>query len=178
MSRLARYPLTVPAGVQVSYSNSLFRAQKSSTALEVAVPGNIEVEISGSEVRVSPDDNTNQRDPIVGTTFALIRNTLVGLDQGYEKRLLLQGVGYRANQKGQSLELSVGYSHPVVYEVPAAVELSVPSATEIILKSVDKQLVGQVAAEIRAIRKPDPYKGKGVRYADEQLKLKEVSKKK
>ena len=178
MSRLARYPLDVPAGLKVVCDGSMFRAEKSGKSLEVAIHPEVKVELSDNQVQVSAAAAGNRSRAIVGTIYALIRNALFGLAHGYEKKLLLQGVGYRASVSGQNIELLVGYSNPVNFSVPAGVSVSAPSVTEIVLQSSDKQLVGQVAAQIRSIRKPDPYKGKGIRYSDEQLKLKEVTKKK
>ena len=178
MSRLARYPLEVPAGIKVDCDGKTFSASKANTNLKIAIHPEVKVEIADNKVQVSAVEAGNRSKAIVGTIYALIRNTLTGIADGYEKKLLLQGVGYRAAVKGQNIELLVGYSNPVNFAVPAGVSVSSPSATEIVLQSADKQLVGQVAAQIRAVRKPDPYKGKGIRYSDEQLKLKEVTKKK
>ena len=178
MSRLARYPLPVPAGVQISCSGTICKVQKGADELTVPVHSSVEVSISADAIQIKPASSTEANSALLGTAFALIRNAIVGITEGYEKRLLLQGVGYRAALSGQKLELAVGYSNPMYYEVPEGVSVSVPSNTEIILQSADKQLLGQVAAQIRAIRKPDAYKGKGIRYSDEVLKLKEVTKKK
>ena len=122
------------------------------------------------------DEASKESTALAGTTRALVNNMIIGVSQGFEKKLELRGVGYRAKASGKSLELTLGFSHPVVYELPNEVEVEIPSQTEIILRSFNKQVLGQVAAEIRSFRPPEPYKGKGVRYSDEYVKRKEAKK--
>jgi len=137
----------------------------------------VEVEIDSAEIRVKPRIKAKQAVAMAGTMRALINNMVTGVSQGFEKKLLLQGVGYRAQAQGKKLNLTLGFSHPVVYEVPEGVTIETPSQTEIVIKGADKQQIGQVAAEIRAYRPPEPYKGKGIRYADEHVVRKEAKKK-
>ena len=131
---------------------------------------------SDQELTVAYDEASKESTALAGTTRALVNNMIIGVSQGFEKKLELRGVGYRAKASGKSLELTLGFSHPVVYELPNEVEVEIPSQTEIILRSFNKQVLGQVAAEIRSFRPPEPYKGKGVRYSDEYVKRKEAKK--
>ena len=144
--------------------------------LEFNIPQSISLEIKENIINVKYDETDQQSVALAGTTRSLINNMIIGVAKGFEKKLELIGVGYRAKASGKLLELTLGFSHPVKYQLPDEVEVETPSQTEIVLKSHNKQILGQAAAEIRAFRPPEPYKGKGVRYADEQVKRKEAKK--
>ncbi|GAB3097004.1 50S ribosomal protein L6 [Aestuariicella hydrocarbonica] len=177
MSRVANSPVEVPAGVTVTLSGQDLTVKGSNGTLAHTIHSSVEVAQNENVLNVSARDGAKQSRALAGTTRALVNNMVVGASQGFEKKLLLQGVGYRAKAAGSSVDLTLGFSHPVVYDLPEGVKAETPSQTEIVLKSADKQLLGQVAAEIRAFRPPEPYKGKGVRYADEHVRRKEAKKK-
>ena len=177
MSRVAKSPVTLPAGVEVKQEDSVLSVKKGSQELQVKLYPTVSVEQEDGELRVRTDSTDTKDVAMAGTMRALINNAVIGVTQGFEKKLQLLGVGYRVKASGQTLDLTLGFSHPVVYEVPESVTVETPSQTEIVLKSADKQLLGQVASEVRAFRPPEPYKGKGVRYADERVRLKEAKKK-
>ncbi|WP_439135116.1 50S ribosomal protein L6 [Pseudomaricurvus sp.] len=177
MSRVANSPVEVPAGVTVTLSGQDLTVKGSNGTLAHTIHSSVEVAQNDNVLNVSARDGAKQSRALAGTTRALVNNMVVGASQGFEKKLLLQGVGYRAKAAGSSVDLTLGFSHPVVYDLPEGVKAETPSQTEIVLKSADKQLLGQVAAEIRAYRPPEPYKGKGVRYADEYVRRKEAKKK-
>ncbi len=175
MSRVAKNPVQLPGGVEVKVNGSDVTVKGSKGTLELSV-------VEG--IQVSQDDNvltfTYQSDKskaMAGTTRALINNMVKGVSEGWEKKLVLNGVGYRAKASGKSVNLTLGLSHPVDYQLPEGVTAETPSQTEIVVKGIDKQAVGQAAAEIRSFRPPEPYKGKGVRYADEHVRRKEAKKK-
>ncbi|NIB44486.1 50S ribosomal protein L6 [Pseudomaricurvus alkylphenolicus] len=177
MSRVANSPVEVPAGVTVTLSGQEITVKGSNGTLAHTIHSSVEVAQNDNVLNVSARDGAKQSRALAGTTRALVNNMVVGASQGFEKKLVLNGVGYRAKAAGKSVDLTLGFSHPVIYDLPEGVKAETPSQTEIVLKSADKQLLGQVAAEIRAFRPPEPYKGKGVRYADEYVRRKEAKKK-
>ena len=175
MSRLAKKPLMIPDKVSVSVEGSVVKVKGPLGELELDTLGRVGIEIEGSELRVKRFGDSKQEKAYHGLYWSLIRNMLEGVSKGFEKRLRLEGVGYRAEVKGQMIKLSVGFSHDVVFIVPPEVSVEYDSKKgHIVLRSADKQLVGEVAARIRAIRPPEPYKGKGIRYVDEVVILKEA----
>jgi large subunit ribosomal protein L6 len=177
MSRVAKSPVEVPAAVSVSLNGQSLSIKGGKGTLALEIHPNVEVKQENNILTFAPRDGAKQSDALAGTTRALVSNMVIGVSQGFEKKLTLVGVGYRAKAEGNTVNLSLGYSNPVNYTLPAGVSVETPSQTEIVLKSADKQLLGQVAAEIRSIRAPEPYKGKGVRYSDEQVLRKEAKKK-
>lgn len=176
MSRVAKNPINIPDGVTISLQERIIKVNGSKGELEFVIPNSVSVNQSDQELTVAYDEASKESTALAGTTRALVNNMIIGVSQGFEKKLELRGVGYRAKASGKSLELTLGFSHPVVYELPNEVEVEIPSQTEIILRSFNKQVLGQVAAEIRSFRPPEPYKGKGVRYSDEYVKRKEAKK--
>ena len=174
MSRVAKKPIDLPKGVEVTVSGDQVIVKGAKGSLSVSKPSNIGVEVSSTQVAVKVADIANMSQG--GTLRALLRNSIDGVSKGYERKLELVGVGYRAAMQGKSLNLTLGFSHPVVFEAPAGVSIETPTQTEILLKGMDKQSVGQAAAKIRAFRPPEPYKGKGVRYSGEKITLKEAKK--
>ena len=177
MSRLAKRPIPVPDGVTASLANGALTAKGPKGEDSMAVHSEIEMKLGDGAVSVSPRSGSRLARSMTGTTCALVRNLFTGVTQGFERRLQLVGTGYRAEATGGKLALQLGFSHPVEYRVADKVTVQTPSQTEIVLQSINRQLVGQAAAEIRALRPPEPYKGKGVRYKGEQLRLKEAKKK-
>ena len=177
MSRVANSPVEVPAGVQVTLKGQDLSVKGGKGTLALEIHGNVEVAQNENVLTFAARDGAKQSRALAGTTRALVNNMVKGVTEGFEKKLVLNGVGYRAKAAGKSVDLTLGFSHPVVYDLPEGVTAESPSQTEIVLKSADKQLLGQVAAEIRAFRPPEPYKGKGVRYADEYVRRKEAKKK-
>ena len=177
MSRLAKRPIPVPDGVSASLANGLLTAKGPKGEDSLAVHGEIRMRLDDNAVSVAARSGSRLARSMTGTTCALVKNLFAGVSEGFERRLQLVGTGYRAEAKGGTLALQLGFSHPVEYKVADGVSVQTPSQTEIVLQSVNRQRVGQTAAEIRAIRPPEPYKGKGVRYLGEQLRLKEAKKK-
>ncbi|MCB1875469.1 MAG: 50S ribosomal protein L6 [Chromatiales bacterium] len=177
MSRVAKSPITLPKGVEVSQQDGLVSIKGGKGSMEMRIHEKVAMSVDDGVINVSPRDEERGSDALAGTMRALLNNMVIGVSQGFEKKLSLVGVGYRAQSKGTVLSLNLGFSHPVDYSVPAGIEIETPSATEIVVRGMDKQRVGQVAAEIRAYRPPEPYKGKGVRYADEYVAIKEAKKK-
>jgi len=177
MSRVAKNPVVVPAGVEVNFGTDSLTVKGKNGALSLRLIDGVRVELNSNQLVFAPIDNSKQTNAMSGTLRALVANSVKGISEGFEKRLQLVGVGYRAQAQGATLNLSLGFSHPVVYEMPEGVTVSTPSQTEIVLTGANKQAVGQVAAEIRAYRPPEPYKGKGVRYAGEVVLMKEAKKK-
>lgn len=177
MSRIAKAPVTVPKGVSVEISGQSLQVKGTKGVLTWNLHSSVHVVQEGDLLMVSPLDPASKEGwAQAGTTRALINNMVVGCSAGFEKRMTLIGVGYRAQSQGKILNLSLGYSHPINYEVPAGITITTPTQTEILVAGADKQQVGQVASEIRAFRPPEPYKGKGVRYATEQVLRKETKK--
>lgn len=177
MSRIASNPVVVPTGVEVTLSGQKISVKGTKGSLAWQVHADVEVaQAEGALTFVARSASKSAR-ALSGTTRALVNNMVKGVSEGFEKRLELQGVGYRAQAQGRKITLQLGFSHPVVYELPDGVEADTPSQTEIVISGVDNQLVGQVSAEIRAFRPPEPYKGKGVRYLGERVRRKEAKKK-
>lgn len=177
MSRVAKNPITVPAGIDVTLSASQVSVKGPLGTLIQSLNNDISVERQGDTLLCKATNDSMQSNAMSGTVRALLANMIIGVTKGFERKLTLIGVGYRAQAAGDALNLSLGYSHPVVHKMPAGVKVTTPTQTEIVLTSTNKQQVGQVAAEIRAYRPPEPYKGKGVRYSDEVVILKETKKK-
>ena len=175
MSRVASSPVNLPKGVEVKIDGQTFSVKGGKGSLDLTV--HQDVEIKQEEGSLTFAARNKKGIAMSGTTRALVNNMVLGVSEGWEKKLVLNGVGYRVASQGKSLNLSLGFSHPVVYELPEGLSAETPSQTEIIVKGIDKQAVGQAAAEIRAFRPPEPYKGKGVRYADEYVRRKEAKKK-
>ena len=174
MSRIARNPVVVPQGVEVTLGAESITVKGPKGTLEVPQHPAVAVKLEDGRVTFEPQGPSSA---MAGTVRALVNNAVVGVTQGFERRLQLVGVGYRAQVQGKVLNLTLGFSHPVDYPIPEGVQIETPSQTEVVVKGIDKQRVGQTAAEIRAFRPPEPYKGKGVRYADEQVVRKEAKKK-
>lgn len=177
MSRVAKNPVTVPAGVEVNFGTDELTVKGKNGALSLPLTGAVKVELNDGQLIFAAVDDSKHSVAMSGTVRALVANMVKGVSEGFEKKLQLIGVGYRAQAQGKTLNLSLGFSHPVVYEMPEGVSVATPSQTEIVLTGADKQAVGQVAAEIRGYRPPEPYKGKGVRYVGEQVVMKEAKKK-
>jgi len=177
MSRVAKNPIPVPAGVEVKLAAGSVSVKGPMGSLTQVLATNINIEQADGKLMVSTRDASREAHAMSGTARALLANMVLGVTKGFEKKLTLVGVGYRAQAQGNKLNLSLGFSHPVEHVMPEGVKVETPSQTEILIKGVDKQLVGQVAADVRAYRKPEPYKGKGVRYANEVVVLKETKKK-
>ena len=177
MSRVGKQPVAIPAGVDVSIKEDQISVKGSGGTLSLAQ--NVLVKVSNSEGKLTfaPIKESREADAMSGTFRQLVSNMVVGVSKGFEKKLSLVGVGYKASAAGNKLNLAVGFSHPVNIEMPAGITVATPTPTEILIKGADRQRVGQVAAEIRAIRPPEPYKGKGIRYADEKITIKETKKK-
>jgi len=177
MSRIAKYPVTLPKGVEATLAADALSIKGPLGTLSQRLRGDVKIEKDGDKLVFKALDDSDEANAMSGTLRALAANMVVGVTKGFEKRLTLVGVGYRAQAQGEKLNLALGFSHPVVHAMPKGVKVETPSQTEIVLKGLDKQLVGQVAAEVRAYRAPEPYKGKGVRYANERVVLKETKKK-
>ncbi|GAB2727395.1 50S ribosomal protein L6 [Halomonas garicola] len=176
MSRIAKYPVTLPTGVEVDIDADQLTAKGSLGTLSMVVHPDVVIGQEDGKLTFAPCESAKSW-ALAGTTRALVQNLVTGVSEGFTKTLEIVGVGYRAQVKGQTLNLSLGFSHPVDYELPEGVTAEAPKNTVIVLKSADKQKLGHAAAEIRAFRPPEPYKGKGVRYADEQVRRKEAKKK-
>ena len=177
MSRVGKMPITVPQGVDVSIVADQITVKGGNGTLSRALPPSVTVRKEGSTVSVVPANPSVEADAMSGTVRALLANMVNGVSKGFERKLSLVGVGFRAQAQGQKLNLQVGYSHPVVKDMPAGIKVATPTQTEIIISGADRQVVGQVAAEVRAFRPPEPYKGKGIRYAEERVVMKETKKK-
>lgn len=177
MSRIANNPVSIPKGVEVSINGRDLNVKGSKGNLSMTLHQLVEIAEEEGALQLKASNNSKESRSLAGTFRSLVSNMVVGVSDGFQKTLELQGVGYRAQAQGKKLNLSLGFSHPVVYEAPEGIEIETPSQTQIIVKGIDKQVVGQVAAEIRAYRPPEPYKGKGVRYSDEYVKRKEAKKK-
>lgn len=177
MSRIANNPVRVPSGVEITLKGREISAKGKNGTLSMVLHESVEVVEADGELRFSPRDNGKQSVALAGTMRSLVNNLVTGVSEGFERKLQLVGVGYRAKAAGKTLNLSLGFSHPVDYAMPEGVTVETPSQTDIVLRSADKHLLGQVAAEIRRMRPPEPYKGKGVRYADEMVRRKEAKKK-
>lgn len=176
MSRVGKNPIQLPKGVEVTLGE-MITVKGPLGSLSQKSPENVRVVVEAGVVSFEPVDETIQANAMSGTLRALMSNMVNGVSKGFEKKLTLVGVGYRAQVQGENLNLSLGFSHPVVHKMPSGIKAETPSQTEIVIKGIDRQKVGQVAADVRAYRPPEPYKGKGVRYADEVVVLKETKKK-
>jgi len=177
MSRVAKNPVAIPSGVEVKFGANEVTVKGALGSLSAALVDEVEVKLDSNQLTFAAKTDSKFARSMSGTLRALLNNMVTGVSNGFEKKLQLVGVGYRAQAAGDTLNLSLGFSHPVAHKMPAGVKVETPSQTEILIKGADKQQVGQVAAEIRAYRSPEPYKGKGVRYADEVVVLKETKKK-
>ncbi len=177
MSRIASSPVEIPKGVEVTLQRNEIAVKGGNGNLQLKLHDSVEVKQEDNALTFAARGNAKAAAAMTGTTRSLVNNMVVGVSQGFEKRLQLQGVGYRAAAKGKILNLVLGFSHPIDYELPDGVSAETPSQTEIVLKCADKQRLGHTAAEIRSFRPPEPYKGKGVRYVDEHVRRKEAKKK-
>jgi large subunit ribosomal protein L6 len=175
MSRVANNPVSLPKGVEVSVAGTSVSVKGGKGKMEMTLTDGIGIEVNGDVAQIIYDFDTNRA--MAGTTRALLNNLVVGVSDGWEKKLVLNGVGYRAKASGNTVNLSLGLSHPVDYDLPEGLSAETPTQTEIVIRGTDKQAVGQAAAEIRSFRPPEPYKGKGIRYADEYVRRKEAKKK-
>ena len=177
MSRVANSPVEIPKGVETNVSDTEILVKGSKGNLRLELHDSVAVSCDGEILSISAKDGSRQANAMAGTFRSLINNMMQGVSVGFVKKLELQGVGYRAKAEGKKINITVGYSHPINYQLPEGVSADTPSQTEIVISGADKQLVGQVAAEIRDFRPPEPYKGKGIRYADERVFRKEAKKK-
>ena len=177
MSRVAKMPIAVPAGTDVAISAAAITVKGPLGTMTQALNGLVKVENNNGTLTFDVVDDSRESNAMSGTLRALVANMVTGVTKGFEKKLSLVGVGYKANAQGDKLNLALGFSHPVVHAMPEGVKVATPTPTEIVISGIDRQKVGQVAAEVRAYRSPEPYKGKGVRYVDEVVKLKETKKK-
>lgn len=177
MSRIAKSPVVVPQGVQAAIGADRITVKGPLGSLDQALNPNVEIRLEDNELTFHEANESRDARAMAGTMRSLVNNMVTGVSAGFERRLTLVGVGFRAQVQGNDLRLQLGYSHDIVHPMPEGIRIECPSQTEIVVKGTDKQVVGQVAAEIRAYRRPEPYKGKGVRYADEQVALKEAKKK-
>ncbi|MDI1350824.1 50S ribosomal protein L6 [Aquabacterium sp.] len=177
MSRVGKMPIAVPQGVDVKITPEAVTIKGALGSLSVPANGLVIVSQDGASLKVAPANDSSAANAMSGTFRALLNNTVNGVSKGFEKKLTLVGVGFKAQAAGQKLNLQIGFSHPVVKDMPAGIKVETPSPTEILIKGSDRQVVGQIAAEVRAFRPPEPYKGKGIRYADERVVIKETKKK-
>ena len=181
MSRVLK-EISIPAGVEVNLNDSVVNVKGSKGQLDFKLPGSLNMVMEDGTIRFEPKNKTDEKLagknlPMTGTAKAIVSNMMMGVSVGYEKKLTLIGVGYRTNVKGSIVNLSLGFSHPVAHQLPDGITAEAPSQTELVIRGIDKQMVGQVAANIRAYRPPEPYKGKGIRYTDEEVVRKEAKKK-
>lgn len=177
MSRVGKMPVTIPAGVDVSINVDQISVKGSGGTLSLTQNALVKVSNNEGKLGFEPANDSREANAMSGTIRQLVNNMVLGVSKGFEKKLSLIGVGYKAAASGAKLNLNVGYSHPVNFEMPAGITVATPTPTEIVIKGADRQRVGQLAAEIRAVRPPEPYKGKGIRYADEKVTIKETKKK-
>lgn len=177
MSRVGKMPIAVPQGVEVSVKSGLISVKGALGTLNRQVNELVVVKNEGGKLEFAPANDSAAADAMSGTMRALVNNMVTGVSKGFERKLTLVGVGFRAQAQGQKLNLQIGFSHPCVKDMPAGITVTTPTPTEILIKGSDRQVVGQLAAEVRAIRPPEPYKGKGIRYAEEKVSIKETKKK-
>jgi large subunit ribosomal protein L6 len=177
MSRIGKKPVPIPSGVTANVEGQTVKVKGPKGAMQVVLPDDVEIKMDAGAVQVDPRNETKRARAMWGTSRTLVANLVTGVTKGFEKKLEITGVGYRAALQGKNLQLALGYSHEVLYPVPEGITIAAPKPTEIVVTGIDKQKVGQVAAEIRAFRPPEPYKGKGVKYAGEYIFRKEGKKK-
>lgn len=177
MSRLAKHPIKIPAGVDVKISGNKLTVKGKKGELSLTTVNEVKVELQDGKLSITPVGGSKFANEMWGTTAANFKNMLKGVAEGYTKKLLIEGVGYRAAPRGKDVVLNLGFSHEVVYKTPEGIEIKVPKPTELEISGIDKQKVGQVSAEIRALKKPEPYKGKGIKYETERVRRKEGKKK-
>ena len=177
MSRVGKMPITVPTGVDVSFTEDKITVKGANGTLVRPISPLVSIKNDAGVIKFAPVEGQPDADAMSGTMRALVANMVTGVSKGFERKLTLVGVGFRAQAQGQKLNLQIGFSHPVVKEMPAGVKVATPTQTEILISGADRQAVGQLAAEVRAFRPPEPYKGKGIRYAEERVSLKETKKK-
>jgi len=177
MSRIAKYPVALPSGTEATITNAAITVKGPLGSLTQTLKGEVAVKLENNELTFAAADSSRHAKAMSGTIRAIVANMVHGVSKGFERKLSLVGVGYRAQAQGDALNLSLGFSHPVIHKMPKGVKAETPSQTEIVIKGIDRQQVGLVAAEVRAYRPPEPYKGKGVRYVDEVVIIKETKKK-
>ncbi|ADV01674.1 MULTISPECIES: 50S ribosomal protein L6 [Comamonadaceae] len=177
MSRVGKSPVSIPAGVDVSIKDDQISVKGSGGTLSLAQNALVKVSSNDGKLSFEPVNDSREANAMSGTVRQLVNNMVQGVSKGFEKKLTLIGVGFKAAASGSKLNLNVGFSHPVNFEMPAGITVATPTPTEVVIKGADRQVVGQLAAEIRAVRPPEPYKGKGIRYADEKVVIKETKKK-
>jgi large subunit ribosomal protein L6 len=177
MSRIAKNPIALPKGVEVTITPAQISVKGPLGTIARPMDPNVGIQKEGDHLKCKALGNSRHASAMSGTVRALVANMVAGVSKGFERKLTLVGVGYRAQAQGDRLNLSLGFSHPVVHQMPKGIKVATPTQTEIVISGIDRQLVGQVAAEIRDVKSPEPYKGKGVRYADERISLKETKKK-
>jgi large subunit ribosomal protein L6 len=177
MSRIGKQPVAIPAGVEVAVSKDLINVKGALGALALASNALVKIENKDGSLSFVPANDSRDANAMSGTMRQLVNNMVNGVSKGFEKKLTLLGVGFRAQAQGAKLNLTVGFSHPVVMDMPAGIKVETPTPTEIVIKGADRQRVGQIASEVRAVRPPEPYKGKGIRYTDEKVVIKETKKK-
>ena len=177
MSRIGKKPVPIPSGVTANVEGQTVKVKGPKGQLQVVLPDDVMVKMDNGEVKVDPRNETKRARSMWGTSRTLVNNLVTGVTKGYERKLEITGVGYRAALQGKNLQIALGYSHDVIYPVPEGIAIATPKPTEILIAGIDKQKVGQVAAEIRGFRPPEPYKGKGVKYANEYIFRKEGKKK-
>jgi len=177
MSRVGKMPVAVPQGVDVQIKDDQISVKGTGGTLSLTQNALVKVTSEGGKLSFVPANESREANAMSGTMRQLVNNMVVGVTKGFEKKLSLVGVGYKAQAQGAKLNLTVGYSHPVIMDMPAGIKVETPAPTEIVIKGADRQRVGQIASEVRAVRPPEPYKGKGIRYADEKVVIKETKKK-
>lgn len=177
MSRVGKMPIALPAGLEVTMNQQQIQVKGALGVLTLALTGQVKINNTDNVLTFEPVGDSREANAMTGTVRALVNNMVTGVTKGFEKKLSLVGVGFKAQAQGDKLNLSLGFSHPVAHQMPAGIKCETPTPTEILIKGVDRQRVGQVAAEVRAYRPPEPYKGKGVRYVDEVVVIKETKKK-
>jgi len=177
MSRVGKMPVVVPAGVDVAMKNDQINVKGALGTLALTQNSLVTIKNDAGQLTFVPANDSREANAMSGTMRQLVNNMVTGVTKGFEKKLSLIGVGYKAQAQGAKLNLTVGYSHPVVMDMPAGIQVATPTPTEVVIKGSDRQRVGQIAAEVRAVRPPEPYKGKGIRYADEKITIKETKKK-
>jgi large subunit ribosomal protein L6 len=177
MSRVGKMPVTVPQGVDVAIKDDQINVKGALGALALTQNALVTIKNDAGKLTFAPANDSREANAMSGTMRQLVNNMVTGVTKGFEKKLSLIGVGYKAQAQGAKLNLTVGYSHPVIMDMPAGITVATPTPTEVVIKGSDRQRVGQIAAEVRAVRPPEPYKGKGIRYADEKITIKETKKK-